>query len=189
MRRTSRHILFKGGLLGNWARTPLSGRTAYAEMRRLLDDLGIEGQPTDAEITNRLRGRTYVSGEQWMMSAKAWIMGDLEALKAIHAEPDPYRIKAIGRSIRPFDEKRWKTARVAAVTGGCVAKFTSTDRMKREILDTGDLVIVEASAQDRVWGIGIDWRDQDADAPSKWRGLNLLGECLMSARTIIADRY
>ena len=186
MRRTSEYILFHGGIFSNWAMTPFDGRAAYAQMRRLLDGIGIAGQPDDAEITSRLRGRRYANGEQWMMAAKAWLMGDLATLKLILTTTNPMDVKKLGREVKPFDERLWKRACEAAVTAGCVAKFTDTERMRREILDTGDLTMVEASKVDRLWGIGIDWRDPDAEDPSKWRGKNLLGKCLMAARAIIS---
>ena len=188
MRKTARHILFHGGIFSNWCMTPFDGRTAYAELRRLLDDLGIEGQPADLEITSRLRGRRYENGEQWMMAAKAWLMGDLESLKTIHDTRDPKAVKALGRKVKPFDAKLWAAADEAIVTAGCIAKFSATPRMEREILDTGELTLVEASKYDTIWGIGIDWREPEADDPSKWRGGNKLGKCLMAARTAIAAR-
>ena len=186
MRRTAQYILFHGGIYSNWAMTPFDGRTAYAQMRRLLDDIGIPGQPADVEMTSRLRGRRYANGEQWMMAAKAWLMGDLETLKTILETTDPKAVKALGRAVKPFDAKLWERACEAIVTAGCIAKFSATERMRQEILDTGDLILFEASAFDRVWGIGIDWRSADAEDPSKWRGRNLLGKCLMAARTAIA---
>lgn len=47
---------------------------------------------------------------------------------------------------------------------------------------TGDRVLVEASARDRVWGIGLGARDELAMSPQHWRGENLLGFALMEAR-------
>ena len=188
VRKTARHVLFHGGVLSNWAMTPFDGRTAYAHMRRLLDEAGVAGQPDDVEISGRLRGRRYANVEQWMMAAKAWLMGDLDTLKSILDTPDPRAVKALGRKVKPFDPKLWEAACEPVVTAGCIAKFTSSPRLEREILDTGDLVLVEASKFDRIWGIGIDWRDADADDPSKWKGLNRLGRCLMAARRFIATR-
>lgn len=188
MRKTARHILFHGGIFSNWAMTPFDGRTAYAELRRLLDEIGVAGQPEELEITSRLRGRKYANGEQWMMAAKAWLMGDLESLKMIHDTPDPKAVKALGRKVKPFDAKLWGAADEAVVTAGCIAKFSATPRMEDELLDTGGMTLVEASRYDKIWGIGIDWRDADADDPAKWLGANKLGKCLMRARTVIAAR-
>lgn len=45
-----------------------------------------------------------------------------------------------------------------------------------------DLVLVEASPVDRVWGIGLAKDDKRATTPSRWRGLDLLGFALMEVR-------
>ncbi len=188
MRKTARHVLFHGGIFSNWAMTPFEGRVAFDHMRRMLDDAGIAGQPDGIEITSRLRGRRYANGEQWMMAAKAWLMGDLETLKRIHETPDPKAVKALGRQVKPFDAKLWDAACEIVVTAGSIAKFTSSPRMEDELLQTGELVLVEASRYDRVWGIGIDWREPAADDPAQWRGANRLGKCLMAARRFISQR-
>lgn len=188
MRRTDKFVIFWGGIFSNWAMTPFDGRSAYPEFRRMLDDLGIAGQPEGIEITNRLRGKRYESGEQWMMSCKAWLMGDLETLKAIHDIRNPKEAKALGRRIKPFDAKLWEKAGEAAVIAGSIAKFTSSERMRQEILDTGDLMLVEGSPFDSLWGIGIDWREKAAEDPAQWKGRNLLGKCLVAAREVIASR-
>jgi ribA/ribD-fused uncharacterized protein len=43
-------------------------------------------------------------------------------------------------------------------------------------------VLVEASPQDRVWGIGRAADDEQAASPARWLGLNLLGFVLMEVR-------
>jgi len=47
---------------------------------------------------------------------------------------------------------------------------------------TGSRVLVEASPQDRVWGIGLTAGDERAGSPERWPGLNLLGFALMEVR-------
>jgi hypothetical protein len=47
---------------------------------------------------------------------------------------------------------------------------------------SGGRVLVEASPQDRIWGIGLAAGDQRATSPQQWPGLNLLGFALMEVR-------
>lgn len=188
MRKTKQYVLFHGGIFSNFAGTPFDGSAAWNELKPRLDALGIKGPADDLEITRRLRGRKYRGNEQFMMSAKAWLMNDLETLKAIHEATSPKEHKALGRNVKPFNKLLWDRACEAVVTAGAIAKFSSTPRMENEILDTGDLVLVEASKYDRIWGIGLDWRDPLADDPINWKGRNLLGKCLMAARLVIAER-
>jgi predicted NAD-dependent protein-ADP-ribosyltransferase YbiA (DUF1768 family) len=46
-------------------------------------------------------------------------------------------------------------------------------------------VLVEVSPRDRVWGIGLAATSERAEDPRQWRGLNLLGFALMSARAAL----
>jgi ribA/ribD-fused uncharacterized protein len=49
-------------------------------------------------------------------------------------------------------------------------------------------VLVEASPLDRIWGIGLSASDPRAADPEQWLGLNLLGQALMEARSILRER-
>lgn len=188
MRRIGSMIVFHGGIFSNWAQTPFRGPAAWDELLPELDALGIPHPAPGTEISNRLRGRTYTCGEQWMMAAKAWLFGDLEALKRIQDAKTPAEQKKIGRDVRPFNPRVWDAACMCIVTAGLVAKFTSSERMTQEILDTRGLELVEGSKWDRIWGVGIDWRDDAIADRRNWRGDNRLGRCLARARDIIAMR-
>ena len=43
-------------------------------------------------------------------------------------------------------------------------------------------IIVEASPRDRIWGIGMGAKNENATNPTAWRGRNLLGFALMKVR-------
>jgi predicted NAD-dependent protein-ADP-ribosyltransferase YbiA (DUF1768 family) len=43
-------------------------------------------------------------------------------------------------------------------------------------------ILVEASPDDKIWGIGLSFNDPNIEDPNCWRGLNLLGFALMEAR-------
>lgn len=95
---------------------------------------------------------------------------------------DPASQKAIGRSIDPYDDVLWSSARLVCVVGGNVARI-ETDRKARSVLKgTGRRVIVEGSPKDRIWGVGIKWDDPRILDPKNWDGLNLLGIALGEVR-------
>ncbi|MBS2962248.1 NADAR family protein [Actinocrinis puniceicyclus] len=127
-------------------------------------------------------GVDYASAEHWMMAAKARLFGDLDALSRILAAGTPAEAKKLGRLVRGFDEQVWAAHRFDLVVAGSVAKFGQDAELRGFLLGTARRVLVEASARDRIWGIGLAAADERAADPARWRGLNLLGFALMEAR-------
>jgi len=68
-----------------------------------------------------------------------------------------------------------------------MAKFSQHPELGQFLLATGERVLVEASPQDRVWGVGLTADDERAASPRTWRGLNLLGFALMEVRHRLKD--
>jgi ribA/ribD-fused uncharacterized protein len=98
-------------------------------------------------------GRQYSCAEQWMMAEKARVFGDEETRELILAAATPKEMKALGRSIRGFDEERWRRCRERVVMKGTVLKFSQNPPMLQFLLSTSG-VLVEASPYDTIWGIG-----------------------------------
>lgn len=73
------------------------------------------------------------------------------------------------------------------MVSGNKAKFSQNKELKEILLNTENKVLVEASPQDRIWGIGLEQNNFDAVNPAKWRGLNLLGFALMEVRETCDD--
>ncbi|MFF7983662.1 NADAR family protein [Streptomyces sp. NPDC007901] len=133
-------------------------------------------------------GVTYATAEHWMMAGKARLFADPQAEARVLAAAHPAEAKKAGRLVRGFDEAIWQRERLAIVTEGSVHKFRADRELRDFLLGTGDRVLVEASPVDRVWGIGLAAKDEGAEDPARWRGLNLLGFALMEARArLLAD--
>lgn len=137
------------------------------------------GQWTPSPFT--VDGVAYGCAEQMMMAEKARLFGDDANLARILATDDPRRQKALGQKVRPFDQATWEEHRIPIVTAVSRAKFADPERAAA-LLATGDRLLVEASPLDRIWGIGLRADDPRAHDPATWRGLNLLGEALMTVR-------
>jgi ribA/ribD-fused uncharacterized protein len=135
-----------------------------------------------------LDGIRYATAEHYMMAEKARCFRDERAASAVLEARTPAEAKALGRTVRNYDDRAWSAARVDAVVRGNVAKFSQHADLKRFLLSTHDRVIVEASPRDRIWGIGMGASNPDARIPARWRGQNLLGFALMQARSEIALR-
>ncbi|MEJ1198776.1 MULTISPECIES: NADAR family protein [unclassified Streptomyces] len=127
-------------------------------------------------------GVEYATAEHWMMAGKARLFGDAEAERRVLAADHPAEAKKAGRLVRGFDETVWERERFRIVVEGSVHKFASDPTLRAFLLNTGERVLVEASPVDRVWGIGLTADDEAATDPERWRGPNLLGFALMTAR-------
>lgn len=130
---------------------------------------------------------TYRTAEHYMMANKARLFGDEEHLALILDAASPGEAKAHGGAVRGFDEATWQRHRFDIVVRGSIAKFSSDDELRSYLVGTGGRILVEASPRDRIWGIGMSRDDPDAEHPSRWRGLNLLGFALMEARATLAS--
>ncbi len=131
-------------------------------------------------------GHGYVSAEHYMMAEKARLFGDEETRVRILQAAKPGAAKALGRAVRGFDEEIWARHRFRIVVEASTAKFGQDAELRGYLLRTGDMVLVEASPVDAVWGIGHAADDPAALEPGRWRGLNLLGFALMQARAALA---
>lgn len=133
-------------------------------------------------------GQMYPTAEHYMMAQKAKLFGDEQAYINILAAPSPSKAKALGRKVKGFDEKLWVAQRFPMVLRGNTAKFEQNAELKDYLINTENLVLVEASPVDKVWGIGLAASDERALDPRTWCGLNLLGFALMKARIILKSR-
>lgn len=62
---------------------------------------------------------------------------------------DPKSIKEYGRQVKNFDETVWKEHAYKIVEQGNYLKFTQDEELKRVLLSTGDMLLVEASPSDK----------------------------------------
>jgi ribA/ribD-fused uncharacterized protein len=131
-------------------------------------------------------GTAYATAEHYMMAEKARLFGDEKTAAAVIEASHPRRAKDLGRRVRDFDEQVWQDNRVAIVTRGNEAKFAQNEELRDYLLGTGGRILVEASPLDRVWGIGLAADAPDVEDATTWRGENLLGFALMTARDTLA---
>ena len=117
-----------------------------------------------------------------MMAEKARMFRDEDAEQQILGCDGPKEAKAIGRTVRDYDDALWSEGRFSVVVEGNAAKFDQNAELQKLLLKTGDTVLVEAAPRDTVWGIGLGENNERARDPSRWRGLNLLGFALMQVR-------
>lgn len=129
-----------------------------------------------------LEGQRFATAEHYMMWRKARLFGDEAMARAILAAATPAEAKAHGRAVANFDDQLWTQQRFEIVTRASVAKFSQNAELGAFLRGTGERVLVEASPRDCIWGIGLGAKNERAQNPAQWRGLNLLGFALMQAR-------
>jgi ribA/ribD-fused uncharacterized protein len=130
-------------------------------------------------------GVNYNCTEQYMMAKKALMFSDYDAYREIMLEKQPALQKAMGKKVRGFDKVIWETYCRKIVYDANYAKFTQNKGMRDELMASGQIEIVEASPEDRIWGIGLHERDERAWDKSTWEGTNWLGEAIMSVRSTL----
>ena len=133
-------------------------------------------------------GIEYNCAEQYMMAKKALLFNDFDAYREIMLEEEPATQKAIGKTVRGFDKVKWEKYCHKYVYDANLAKFIQNPRMKKELLASGTKDIVEASPEDKIWGIGMHETHPDILDKSKWQGTNWLGEAIMKVRETLSHK-
>lgn len=124
----------------------------------------------------------FSSAEQYMMYRKAMVFGDTDIAGEILETDNAGKIKALGRSVKNYDERVWDGLRQVIVYKGLVQKFAQNDELKKRLLNTGEDILAECAVQDKIWGIGLSMKDERRFDMDKWQGRNLLGFALMCVR-------
>ncbi len=111
----------------------------------------------------KLDGKSYYTAEQWIMASKARMFLNTTPeikgrnsvlLDKIMNFKNPSSIKKFGRKIQGFSDTLWIPLRVALQLRGLLAKFTQSENLKQELLNTKELPMAEASYLDNIFGIG-----------------------------------
>jgi len=130
-------------------------------------------------------GVSYPNAEKYMMVAKAKHFDDDKILEKMLKTDNPKEVKALGRRVKNFNDESWDKVKEDIVTKANYLKFKQNSDLLKILMEHKDLILVEASPVDKIWGIGLHFSDNKVLDESKWRGKNLLGKCIMKARDLI----
>lgn len=130
-------------------------------------------------------GLPFNTAEQFMMHQKALLFGDAAIAEQILATTNPRAQKALGRQITGFVEQVWKANCRRIVYAANAHKFLQNEDLLQALLATGNQLLVEASPDDAIWGIGLAATDPRAQDPTTWLGTNWLGSMLTLLRADI----
>ncbi|KAI5193530.1 DUF1768-domain-containing protein [Aureobasidium subglaciale] len=160
-------------------RPPVFFHREYEELHGYLSQWYIS--PFSDPSTNQI----YNCAEQYMMHHKALFRNDETTAASILATPYPKDQKALGRCIANWDDEAWDGVKEKVVEQGSYLKYSQNKELRDKLLMTGERELVEASASDRIWGVGFN--ATAALSRRKDWGTNLLGKCLMRARERIRN--
>lgn len=159
MRETSKHIFFWGDFLSNW-------------------------HPCEFIASVNGKAIKFYNTEQYFMFMKAIQFGDNEIAEKILSEgKNPKIAKKLGRKVNNYDDEVWNKVRYSIMRDACLFKFSQNEDLKKQLLNPkwSNKGFVEGSPYDRIWGIGIHYKDA-SDDESTWKGENLLGRVLNEVR-------
>lgn len=124
----------------------------------------------------------YSSMEQFMMHQKALLFNDYDIAGKILETNNIVDIKVLGRHVHGFSDTVWDRNKCRIVCDGLYQKFKCNSDLGEKLVGTGHAVLAECAVKDKVWGIGLGMHDNARFNRGRWKGLNLLGECLMRTR-------
>jgi hypothetical protein len=159
-RITDTHVFFWGGILSNWY-----------------------------PIKFKYKHFTFFNTEQAFMWEKAVYFGDMNIAEEIMKTPNPREAKKLGRKVINFNADTWTNISYQIMVDVNLAKFEQNRILSHVLLSTESKIIVEASPNDRIWGIGLHWSDDKCLDKSNWQGTNLLGKALMDVRKELINKY
>ncbi len=167
MKITNTHIYFYTNYLSNWYPTK-----------------EIKPQFAD-QITNLVWNNT----EEAFMYYKAIFHNDLETARKINVHSihrkHPSGVKDLGREVKNYNDKAWQCVRFGYMVYVNYLKFSQNPQFKKDLLNTGNRILVEASPVDGVWGVKLAEDDPLILDEKNWNGQNLLGKALMEVRNLI----
>ena len=132
-------------------------------------------------------GRVRVSfANKAFVACKAAFFGDEDCYLKIMSSKAPSEVNTLSKNISDFDEDTLDNSfREEFLFEVLKAKFDSNQRLKTELLGTGDKIIAYANL-DTIYGIGLRIEEVGVEECC-WRGQNVLGSCLMQVRTFLRD--
>ena len=139
---------------------------------------------------DQIEGQEFFCAEQFMMMGKVLLFNPENLKDYLKSCKNPTQCKAYGRSrvkLSGYNDSVWTKVNLAWVTIGNYLKFTQNYQIKKEMLKTGDALLVEGALNDKIWGVGMYPDNPQINDPKKWKGQNKLGIALMAVRDLIKE--
>lgn len=143
-----------------------------------------------SDFTDPASGIKFLTTEQAYMWYKASFFNDRESLNklsvyGLHATV----AKKYGSEVKNYNDDAWEFMRYKYMVYVNYLKYSQSEELKQKLIDTNEMILVEASPIDLTWGIGYDEKTSDSILidESKWKGRNLLGKAIMEVRDLLQN--
>jgi len=137
-----------------------------------------------AEYPIEVDGVKFPTVEHYFQAMKAKMFADEEIYEKILKAKTPKAAKALGKKVQNLVTEKWDAEKDMIMEKALRAKFVQHPELRKQLLETGGKIIGEANPRDHYWGIGSGVESDKSKHPSKWRGQNRLGKCLMKLREV-----
>lgn len=127
-------------------------------------------------------GLTFYTTEHLFMYRKAEHFKDTESMDLIYNAKTAQESKDYGRAVKGYNDNSWFKVREQVMYEANYLKYTTDEDLKKKLLDTGDLILVESNLKDKHWSCGLSVDDPLIYDENNWTGQNLLGKILMKIR-------
>ena len=131
---------------------------------------------------------TFNCTEQFIMMSNARLFGDQESVTQIMQEKDPLKQKQLRKTIKNYDQTRWRASAPELITPGLLSKFEQNPVCKKVLLQTQQRLIIEANKHDMYFGAGISLRDPSIWTTDSFNGQNIMGNMLTTVRGKLSKR-
>ena len=98
---------------------------------------------------------TYSSGQQMLMHQKALMFNDLRTAQSIMGTNNPALQQQQGSMVQGYDKEMWARHRPAVLLDCLRCKFAQNPSLASKLMATHPRHLAEASATDRIYGIGL----------------------------------
>lgn len=131
-------------------------------------------------FSNFSRHRIFLKDKYWQTTEhyfQAQKFAGTEHEEKVRLAPTPMKAASMGRSRKRPLRKDWEKVKDDIMLEALRTKFTQRIELKEILLNTGDAILVEHTANDNYWGDGGDGS-----------GKNMLGKLLMQVREEIREK-
>jgi ribA/ribD-fused uncharacterized protein len=166
---------------------PITNTTLDLENKRIFFWGSVFSQWYKASILDSSAGVTFNTAEQGMMYYKAMTFNDTDIAQKILETDNARKQKELGRKVNGYNDEIWTSVRFKVVSRLNYLKFSQNVDLKIILLMLKDWEFVEASPEDKIWGIGLGENNPDIFDVEKWQGQNLLGKAIKEAQQQIIN--